>query len=109
MVISWSITEIVRYLNYAVGLVGQKPYPLLWLRYTLFFILYPTGAGSEFILAYTALDLFKVFNENAYYAVVFVLLLYFPRKTPPTFPSVVLNLIIDNFSNWQSSLSSTST
>lgn len=85
MVISWSITEIVRYLNYAFGLLGQKPYILLWLRYTLFFILYPTGAGSEFVLAYTALDLFKKESEMFYYFIIGVLMLYFPRKPSPKF------------------------
>ncbi|CED82881.1 Protein tyrosine phosphatase-like protein PTPLA (contains Pro instead of catalytic Arg) [Phaffia rhodozyma] len=55
MVFAWSCAEIVRYLFYAFSLLGIESYPLLWLRYTLFYVLYPLGAGSEFYLAYSVL------------------------------------------------------
>ena len=45
--LSWSITEVIRYVFYALNLVGREPYSLLWLRYTTFWVLYPTGASSE--------------------------------------------------------------
>ncbi|KAF9529320.1 tyrosine phosphatase-like protein, partial [Crepidotus variabilis] len=47
MVFAWSFTEVIRYSFYAFNLVGMNPYPLLWLRYTTFYILYPLGASSE--------------------------------------------------------------
>jgi len=47
MVISWAITEVIRYSYYAVNQIAPVPYFLIWLRYSLFYILYPTGAGSE--------------------------------------------------------------
>lgn len=50
MVLSWSITEVIRYAFYALSLLGTESYILLWLRYTTFYILYPTGASSEAFL-----------------------------------------------------------
>lgn len=47
MIISWSLTEIIRYSFYATSLVGCKSSVLNWLRYTTFYVLYPLGAGSE--------------------------------------------------------------
>jgi very-long-chain (3R)-3-hydroxyacyl-CoA dehydratase len=55
MVLAWSITEVIRYPFYAFSLLGFEPYPLLWLRYTTFWILYPLGATSEAILIYSTL------------------------------------------------------
>jgi very-long-chain (3R)-3-hydroxyacyl-CoA dehydratase len=47
-------------------------------RYTLFFVLYPTGAGSEFLLGYAAL----AHAPNEYrYVLMGVLALYFPRTS----------------------------
>jgi len=48
MVLSWALTEIVRY---ALRLLNATPAPLRWLCYTMFFVLYPTGASSEAFLA----------------------------------------------------------
>jgi very-long-chain (3R)-3-hydroxyacyl-CoA dehydratase len=55
MTLAWSITEVIRYLFYALNLLGQQPGWLLWCRYTFFIILYPIGAGSEAVLVYQAL------------------------------------------------------
>lgn len=76
MVISWAITEVVRYTYYAV--TGDKPYILTWLRYSLFFVLYITGAGSEWILAYQTVDIMQPPYLYALYALLF---LYIPRTT----------------------------
>ncbi|KAJ7647391.1 PTPLA-domain-containing protein [Roridomyces roridus] len=56
-VLAWSITEVARYSFYACGLVGVEPRALLWLRYTMFYILYPIGAGSEAFLSYATLPI----------------------------------------------------
>ena len=55
MIIAWSTTEVVRYCFYACMLTGLEPRPLLWLRYTLFYLLYPVGACSEASLIFATL------------------------------------------------------
>ncbi|KAJ7680260.1 PTPLA-domain-containing protein [Mycena polygramma] len=54
-VLAWSITEIVRYSFYASNLLGHEPPLLLYLRYTMFYVLYPVGASSEAFLSYATL------------------------------------------------------
>eukprot|EP00005_Dracoamoeba_jomungandri_P004337 CAMPEP_0174258874 /NCGR_PEP_ID=MMETSP0439-20130205/7793_1 /TAXON_ID=0 /ORGANISM="Stereomyxa ramosa, Strain Chinc5" /LENGTH=221 /DNA_ID=CAMNT_0015342547 /DNA_START=41 /DNA_END=706 /DNA_ORIENTATION=+ len=100
MVASWAITEIVRYSFYTVKETGKAvPYFLLWLRYTLFFVLYITGAGSEFLLIYVSLDaikadriLFYDFNDslsfNFYYACIGLMATY-----PLLFPKMYFHMI----------------
>ena len=55
MILSWSFTEVIRYILYAFNLLGLEPYPLLWTRYTTFWLLYPTGASSEAFLIFATL------------------------------------------------------
>ncbi|KAK0212922.1 PTPLA-domain-containing protein [Desarmillaria ectypa] len=55
MVFAWSATEVVRYSFYASTLLGHEPKQLLYLRYTLFYVLYPLGASSEAFLNYATL------------------------------------------------------
>jgi len=55
MVFAWSMTEVIRYSFYVFALLGFEPYPLLWLRYTTFYILYPTGAPSEAMIMFSTL------------------------------------------------------
>jgi very-long-chain (3R)-3-hydroxyacyl-CoA dehydratase len=50
MVFAWSVTEFIRYSYYASNLFSNPPYALIWMRYTLFYVLYPIGAGSEWWL-----------------------------------------------------------
>jgi hypothetical protein len=52
MILSWSAVEIFRYMFYASALVTgdatkKTPFPLFYLRYSLFAILYPTGITGE--------------------------------------------------------------
>ena len=52
MAISWSLVEVPRYafyLNTLLGPGGQKGtlYPVFWMRYSLFALLYPTGITGE--------------------------------------------------------------
>jgi hypothetical protein len=59
MIISWSSVEICRYLFYASVLVTgdstrKTPYPLFWLRYSLFAVLYPTGITGELTCFFSA-------------------------------------------------------
>lgn len=54
MLLAWSFTEVVRYLFFALTLCGISPYPLLWLRYSGFYVLYPVGISSELVELYLA-------------------------------------------------------
>ncbi|KKY29370.1 putative protein tyrosine phosphatase [Diaporthe ampelina] len=48
MLLAWSVTEVVRYLFFALSLgPGAEPAPLRWMRYSGFFVLYPVGISSE--------------------------------------------------------------
>ncbi|KAK6136735.1 hypothetical protein DH2020_006804 [Rehmannia glutinosa] len=56
LVISWSITEIIRYSFFGFKeAFGFAPSWLLWLRYSTFLLLYPAGITSEVGLIYNAL------------------------------------------------------
>eukprot|EP00934_Nitzschia_sp_Nitz4_P003826 Nitzschia sp. Nitz4//scaffold3_size479765//106428//108874//NITZ4_000043-RA/size479765-processed-gene-0.61-mRNA-1//1//CDS//3329550587//3816//frame0 len=59
MIWSWSLVEIFRYLFYAFALVTgdatkKTPFPLFWLRYSLFAVLYPTGITGELTVFFAA-------------------------------------------------------
>ncbi|KAK6923285.1 Protein-tyrosine phosphatase-like, PTPLA, partial [Dillenia turbinata] len=61
LVISWSITEIIRYSFFGMKeALGFAPSWLLWLRYSTFLLLYPTGISSEVGLMYVALPYIKI-------------------------------------------------
>ncbi|XP_016468721.1 very-long-chain (3R)-3-hydroxyacyl-CoA dehydratase PASTICCINO 2A-like isoform X1 [Nicotiana tabacum] len=67
LAISWSITEIIRYSFFGTKeAFGSAPSWLLWLRYSTFLLLYPTGITSEVGLIYNALPYMK---ESGKYAV----------------------------------------
>lgn len=52
---SWALVEVPRYLFYALSILNAVPYPLFWLRYSLFAILYPTGITGELGCMYCAI------------------------------------------------------
>jgi hypothetical protein len=59
MIISWSSVEIFRYMFYASAILSgdatkKTPFPLFWLRYSLFAILYPTGITGELSVFFKA-------------------------------------------------------
>jgi very-long-chain (3R)-3-hydroxyacyl-CoA dehydratase len=55
MISAWCLVEIVRYLYLALNTIGIKTFPLLWLRYSLFYVLYPIGVYGEIKVLYDAL------------------------------------------------------
>eukprot|EP00891_Asterochloris_glomerata_P007862 jgi/Astpho2/7862/Aster-06146 len=55
LLLAWGITEVIRYSFYALKELSIVPYPLLWLRYTTFIVLYPLGVASELAMVYLAL------------------------------------------------------
>lgn len=54
MLLAWSTTEVVRYLFFALTLADYQPYPIFWMRYSGFYILYPIGISSELAMMYFA-------------------------------------------------------
>ncbi|KAK9809659.1 hypothetical protein WJX73_001592 [Symbiochloris irregularis] len=55
LLVAWSISEVLRYTFYVFKeLKVSPPYPLLWLRYSTFIILYPLGVASELTMAWLA-------------------------------------------------------
>ncbi|KAI4328135.1 hypothetical protein L6164_020516 [Bauhinia variegata] len=60
LLLSWSITEIIRYAFFGLKeALGFTPSWLLWLRYSSFLVLYVTGISSEVGLIYFALPFIK--------------------------------------------------
>jgi len=57
--ITWSIAELIRFSFYLFNTVDPKivPFPIIWLRYTGFIVLYPIGVAGEMISAYLTLPL----------------------------------------------------
>jgi len=92
MVGSWSVTEVVRYGYYALSQLTTNVPPLLvWLRYSLFLVLYPSGVVGEMGTLYSSLPYFAQhrpfslflpnplnFAFDSYYAVWVVLATYLP-------------------------------
>ena len=56
MLLAWSVTEVIRYSYFAISLQtgGSVPEWLTWLRYNTFYVLYPLGITSEWMLVFKA-------------------------------------------------------
>jgi len=78
--IAWGITELVRYSFYFLGLFDRQPKALLWMRYTFFIVLYPTGVTGEWLIIASPLVLHFTFGWYAAMAAVLALsyIYYFP-------------------------------
>lgn len=58
MVLSWSLVEVPRYAFYVFSVLhgtNGVPYPIFFLRYSLFYVLYPSGITGEVVTMYSAL------------------------------------------------------
>ncbi|XP_018025982.1 very-long-chain (3R)-3-hydroxyacyl-CoA dehydratase 1-like [Hyalella azteca] len=97
---AWSLTEIVRYLFYFLGLVGVAADFVAYLRYTMFIALYPLGVTGEMLCYFTALPLVQKhrylsvtlpnacnFSFDSYYAFIIVIVMYIP-----VFPQLYLHM-----------------
>jgi len=85
MVTCWALTEIIRYLYFAWSQLGTVPFQLLWLRYSMFLILYPAGVAGEISTLVVSLpyinqhQLFSLGLWNSYYATIaYILIAYIP-------------------------------
>ncbi|KAF3037473.1 hypothetical protein E8E12_003391 [Didymella heteroderae] len=56
LVVAWAIADSIRYLYLALNLHGKAPRALVWLRYTMFYPLYPIGIGAEWWLMYRSVE-----------------------------------------------------
>ena len=66
MLVSWAVAEIVRYAFYvAAATTATPPRWLVWARYNFFWVLYVTGAGSEWICMWLSLGELKQWKESA--------------------------------------------
>ena len=66
-ILSWCFVEVPRYLFYALNIMDASPFLLTWIRYSLFFILYPTGISGEVLSMWKSLSFFE---NNPDYSVV---------------------------------------
>lgn len=79
MVLSWSVTEVVRYAFYFCNLLGGVPFPLFYLRYSLFMVLYPTGISGEILQTLIGMGAYwKVANPLWYRLSLIMLIFYMP-------------------------------
>ncbi|KAF3008417.1 hypothetical protein E8E13_001984 [Curvularia kusanoi] len=56
LVLAWAVADSIRYLYLALNLHGAAPRALVWLRYTMFYMLYPIGIGAEWWLMYRSIE-----------------------------------------------------
>jgi very-long-chain (3R)-3-hydroxyacyl-CoA dehydratase len=78
MIVAWSLTEMVRYTFYALALLKLQSNVVTWLRYTLFYVLYPIGASSEVYLAYLAAPLAHKLHPLAPQVFYVIMMVYIP-------------------------------
>ncbi|CAI5485291.1 unnamed protein product [Closterium sp. Naga37s-1] len=63
----WCCSEVIRYPQYALSLLGTCPRALTWLRYSAFIPLYPIGMfGGEMVLIYRSLPFVKAERPLAF-------------------------------------------
>ena len=93
MVGSWALVEVPRYLYLAVNTVCksfdvQPPFPLHFLRYNLFMILYPSGISGEYLQMLKSLrSLHAAKSFGLWYYTIALLVLYIPMG-----PFMIINM-----------------
>ncbi|KAJ1673061.1 hypothetical protein EV182_005966, partial [Spiromyces aspiralis] len=78
MVYAWSLAEIIRYSFYALKELGLSPYPLVWARYTLFYVLYPLGVSGELVVTWHSLGYAREWKKWYYQLLILIMLNYAP-------------------------------
>lgn len=80
LILAWSVADAVRYAYLALNLHGSAPKWIVWLRYSMFFVLYPVGIGAEWWLMYRAIESAGVMSSVLPPVFYFLLALYVPGK-----------------------------
>jgi very-long-chain (3R)-3-hydroxyacyl-CoA dehydratase len=95
---SWSLVEVPRYLFYATKELSMTPDLLLWLRYSLFAILYPTGISGELGCMYYAYLELMVSKDTSLvflsHAIMAVALTYIPGS-----PTMFMHMVNERKKN----------
>ncbi|KFY44188.1 hypothetical protein V495_03586, partial [Pseudogymnoascus sp. VKM F-4514 (FW-929)] len=79
MLVAWNVADSVRYTFFAIERgTGRVPNALLWLRYNMFFVLYPIGIVSEAWLAYSVITPSRSRNPAYQYLLWLGLTIYIP-------------------------------
>ncbi|KAK0113207.1 hypothetical protein ONS95_014902 [Cadophora gregata] len=78
MLVAWSVTEVVRYSYFVFTLSGYSPGFISWLRYNLFYVLYPMGISSECWLIYKAIEPAKEIRQELAWLLQLILFVYVP-------------------------------
>ena len=67
--LAWSLAEIVRFSYYFIKTNTPKlmPRPLVWLRYSLFVVLYPLGIFGEILIILSAIPFAKRLQSQRFY------------------------------------------
>ena len=76
MVLAWSLSVVIRFTFYNIGLMGYSSKWMTWARYSFFLILYPIGAFGEVVLIYTGLDSIHSLSKWMYYGFIILLGIY---------------------------------
>ncbi|KAH6724021.1 protein-tyrosine phosphatase-like protein [Leptodontidium sp. MPI-SDFR-AT-0119] len=85
MLIAWSVTEVVRYSYFVFTLSGYSPGFISWLRYNLFYVLYPLGISSECWLIYKAIEPAKEIRQELAWLLQLILFVYVPGELSGAF------------------------
>lgn len=56
LLLAWSTGEIIRYGYFTLMLSGFTSRAMVWLRYSAFVLIYPTGIGAEMWLVWRAIE-----------------------------------------------------
>ncbi|KAL5380238.1 hypothetical protein PMIN02_010697 [Paraphaeosphaeria minitans] len=78
LVLAWATADAIRYLYLALNIHGKAPKSLVWLRYNMFYPLYPIGIGAEWWLMYRSVGPVGRVNATLPYVWYFLLALYVP-------------------------------
>ncbi|KAF2450452.1 tyrosine phosphatase-like protein [Karstenula rhodostoma CBS 690.94] len=78
LVLVWAAADAIRYLYLALNLHRKASKSLVWLRYTMFYPLYPVGIGAEWWLMYRSVVPVRKVNAALPYVWYFLLALYVP-------------------------------
>ncbi|KAG7108976.1 very-long-chain (3R)-3-hydroxyacyl-CoA dehydratase like protein [Verticillium longisporum] len=80
MVVAWSMAEVIRYSYFVFHLSDMLPRALVWLRYSMFFVLYPVGILGEIRLVLLATEFWWLYSQVVPYITYAALTLYVPAS-----------------------------